>query len=303
LDGRPIEALARTRVTRRALKLWLALWSRAAPRFKAPLARLVIRSSASSAPLRALMDWRPDWKTHAIGKILRSRKGVMIDVGANVGQTLLDFLAAPVRSTYLGFEPNVICYQHLAKLVFDNGLDECHVVPAALGNRHGITTLYRYGGDVDAGATTLRDLRPRLNAQGTNVCVFRLDELPEILPEPQIALIKIDTEGGELDALRGMEQTIARTQPWIMCEVLHRDVSAEAEPFSRRSDELMQFLSGIGYEVLHIVQGQAAGTIVSADEVSAFPDVVWDDESSPCNCDYLFVPKGQAEAARQVLGS
>jgi FkbM family methyltransferase len=284
-------------------RLWLKLWAGLAPRAKAPFGGLVIRSSASGAPLRALIEWRPDWKTRAIAAVLRDRNGVLIDVGANVGQTLLDFLAAPVRSTYLGFEPNVICYQHLAKIISDNGLRDCHLVPAALGARNGVATLYRYGGDVDSGATTLAGLRPRLDAKGTNISVFRLDDLAEILPEPEIALIKIDIEGGELDALRGMEQTIARTKPWIMCEVLHRDVSADPEPFSRRNLELMQLVTGLRYEVLRIVRDQAASTIGELDTVTAFPDAAWDDRSSPYTCDYLFVPKGQAEAAREVLCS
>jgi FkbM family methyltransferase len=284
-------------------RLWLKLWAGLAPRAKGPFGGLVIRSSASGAPLRAMIEWRPDWKTRAIAAVLRNRSGVLIDVGANVGQTLLDFLAAPVRSTYLGFEPNMTCYQHLAKLISDNRLADCHLVPAALGERNGVATLYRYGGDVDSGATTLAGLRPRLEAQGTNVSVFRLDDLAEILPEPDIALIKIDIEGGELEALRGMERTIGRTKPWIMCEVLHRDVSADPEPFSRRNQELMQLLTDLRYEVLRIAQDQVAGAKGRLETVTAFPDAAWDDRSSPYACDYLFVPKGQAEAARQVLCS
>jgi hypothetical protein len=100
-----------------------------------------------------------------------------------------------------------------------------------------------------------------------------------------------------------MEQTIARTKPWIMCEVLHRDVSADPEPFSRRNLELMQLVTGLRYEVLRIVRDQAASTIGELDTVTAFPDAAWDDRSSPYTCDYLFVPKGQAEAAREVLCS
>jgi FkbM family methyltransferase len=284
-------------------RLWLKLWAGLAPRAKAPFGGLVIRSSASGAPLRALIEWRPDWKTRAIAAVLRDRSGVLIDVGANVGQTLLDFLAAPVRSTYLGFEPNAICYQHVARLISDNGLGDCHLVPAALGERNGVATLYRYGGDVDSGATTLAGLRPRLEAKGTNISVFRLDDLAGVLPEPEIALIKIDIEGGELEALRGMERTIGRTKPWIMCEVLHRDVSADPEPFSRRNQELMQLLTDLRYEVLRIAQDQVAGAKGRLETVTAFPDAAWDDRSSPYACDYLFVPKGQAEAARQVLCS
>lgn len=249
--------------------------------------------------MRALMAWRRDWKSELIARILGHRRGTLIDVGANVGQTLLDFLSAPVRSTYLGFEPNLICYQHLAGLVSANALSECHVVPAALGDKNGISNLYGYGGDVDAGSTTLRELRPRLTPRGSSICMFRLDDLAGVLPEPEIALVKIDVEGSELEVLRGMEHTVARTRPWMLCEVLHRDRSAEAEPHARRMRELMRLISSSGYEVLRVERGREG--ITALQPVSVFPEVVWDDSTSPEACDYLFVPDGHASAARELL--
>lgn len=251
--------------------------------------------------MRAMMAWRADWKTRAIADILRIRQGMLIDVGANVGQTLLDFLSAPVRSAYVGFEPNPICYVHLAKFISANGLDRCVVIPSALGDRNGIAQLYSYGGDVDSGATTVDELRPRLKAKPTAIAMLRLDDIADDLPDRDIALIKIDVEGGELAALRGMEQTVRRSKPWLMCEVLHRDVSAEAQPFVQRCEELTHFVAGVGYQVLRMVHGRADGRIARLDEVAAFPAVEWNDETSPVACDYLLVPKGESEAARKGL--
>ena len=288
-------------IGRRAAKVWAALWTRAAPRAKAPLDGLVIQSSASAAPMRAMIAWRADWKTAAIAEILRSRQGMLIDVGANVGQTLLDFLSAPVRSAYVGFEPNPVCYGHLAKFISANGLEQCLVIPAALGDTNGIAQLYRYGGDVDSGATTLPELRPRLKSVGTTICMLRLDDIADDLPGNDIALIKIDVEGGELAALRGMERTIARSKPWLMCEVLHRDVSAAAEPFAQRCDDLTRFVAGLGYQMLQLVQDGAGARIVRLEEVAAFPAIQWNDETSPLACDYLLVPNGEDALAREVL--
>ncbi|MDH8239020.1 hypothetical protein QIG13_27750, partial [Klebsiella pneumoniae] len=44
---------------------------------------------------RGASDWRPDWKTQLISQLLTLRRETLIDVGANRGQTLLDYLSVP----------------------------------------------------------------------------------------------------------------------------------------------------------------------------------------------------------------
>jgi FkbM family methyltransferase len=245
-----------------------------------------------------MLEWKPDWKTRAIGAILSHRSGLFIDVGANVGQSLLDFQSSPRRSTYLGFEPNLTCYQHLAAFISENRLDEARVVPAGLGDRNGITILYRLAGDADSGGTTIRELRPRSQILADPCCLFKLDDLPNLLPEPEIALVKIDTEGSELDVLRGMEMTVRRAQPWILCEVLHRDEQAEPGPYRERCAALMRLVSELGYRVHRAVHDDRR--IVTLEDVSEFPDQVWSEESHRL-CDYLFVPASDFDGSRDVL--
>lgn len=280
--------------------LWAAVWRRFAPRGRVPGTSLAIPTSASDAPLRAMMKWRADWKTAAVAAILNHRRGLFIDVGANVGQTLLDFVVAPKRSAYLGFEPNLTCYQHLAAFISANHLDHCRMIPAALGDRNGIAELYRLGGDTDAGATIRATVRPRDDVLVDRCCVFRLDDLRDQLGEAEIALIKIDTEGSELEVLRGMEETVRRARPWILCEVLHRDALADSESYRLRCAELMHLVSGLDYSVQRIVQNAGGSKIDGLQPVNEFPDHAWTEES-PRNCDYLFVPASDVAESREVL--
>lgn len=283
-----------------AAGLWSALWRRAAPHARLPGTGFVVPTVASDAPLRAMLEWRPDWKTVAIAAILRHRRGRFIDVGANVGQTLLDFLSASDRSTYLGFEPNLTCYQHLAAFISANELQDCRVMPAALGAKNGIAVLYRLGGDVDSGATTIAELRPRASVECDPCCIFRFDDLGDSITEDEIALVKVDVEGGELETLRGMEASIRRSSPWILCEVLHRDELADPDPYRRRCAELMRLLRDLDYEVRRIVQNPEGSKVQQLESVTEFPDVVWDSRSIR-SCDYLFVPASDVEAAHEVL--
>src|ERR1700754_138910 len=68
-----------------------------------------------------LAAWKPDWKTEIVGKTLAVRAGAFIDVGANCGQTLMDYFAAPVTTSYFGFEPNHHCISALKDIIRVNG--------------------------------------------------------------------------------------------------------------------------------------------------------------------------------------
>lgn len=246
------------------------------------------------------MSWRPTWKTQLIATVLCHRRGAFIDVGANVGQTLLDFLQAPVRSTYLGFEPNPTCFQHLRELLALNHLDSCRVYPAALFDRTGVETLHLFGGDTDPGASILSTLRPDRHIHTLPVCAYRFDDLRDIVPEPEIALVKIDVEGAELEVLHGMQNTLREKRPWILCEVLHRDERSDPSGFERRCDLLIQMVHDLGYDAHQIIQEESGSAVRGLDLKAEFPKKDWDDRSA-LECDYLFVPKSEAAKLFAVL--
>lgn len=279
--------------------IWLGLWRRAAPTASLPVGRLKVRPVVSDAAMRALTQWRPTWKTHLIARMLDRRPGTFVDVGANVGQTLLDFLSAGSSGAYVGFEPNPTCHKHLADFIAANALEQCVVVPAALGDRTGIATFHA-GSEVDAGGTMLESLRPQLRRTPTTVCMFRFDALAATLSQEPISVIKIDVEGAELEVLRGAELTLADARPWIICEVLHRDAFADAGAYSERLANLRRFIAEAGYEIVRIVPAVEGATVAALEDVDDFPDKVWDGTSER-ECDYLLVPAGQKPAARRLL--
>lgn len=286
----------------RSVGLWLAAWRKAAPPCRVPGTSITVRPFASDAPMRALLGWRPDWKTKAIAAILEHRPGVLIDAGANVGQTLLDFIAAPVRSSYVGFEPNITCLQHLMELISLNQLERSRIFPAGLADRSSLQDLHLFGGDADPGASTIRALRPGIETRTMPSAFYRFDDIADLLPEPDVALVKIDVEGSELAVLRGMAVMLREKRPWILCEVLHRDQVADPAAYADRCEQLMGLLDDLGYEVHRIVQDRDGASVTDLVRISAFPDRAWDEESSR-ECEYIFVPASDGEVLRQVLVS
>jgi FkbM family methyltransferase len=131
---------------------------------------------------------------------------VFLDVGVNIGQTLLKLKAINRDIKYIGFEPNSDCCFYTRRLSEINCLPNVQIVPCALSDGHGLATLY--SDELGASdATIVKDLRDReyvLPSQ--HVVRFSFDELSPSLVGEERAIVKIDVEGGELEVLSGMTQ-------------------------------------------------------------------------------------------------
>jgi FkbM family methyltransferase len=142
--------------------------------------------------------------------------GVFLDVGANVGWHTLHAAQHLVSGRVIAFEPVSWNLERLARNLELNGLRNVQVFPFALSDTEGPAEINSsFGGSGNA------TLAPR--AEGTHVetisCV-RLDDHPAGRSIDRIDVVKIDVEGAELRALRGMEATLARCgRPPILCEI------------------------------------------------------------------------------------
>ena len=176
-------------------------------------------------PLVAGLGWehlrmREVWLFHFLQWALDQRAGAVVDVGVNVGQTLLKVKAAAPGRTYVGFEPNPHCLQYTQQLIQLNRFQHCTLVPVGLSDRNGLATML-LNPDADPSATLVEGFRePERYRRAMMVPVAVGDEvLPTVVDGP-IAAIKIDVEGGELDVLRGLVRTLESQRPVIVCEVL-----------------------------------------------------------------------------------
>ena len=261
----------------------------------------ILRVPTASIESLALMYWNLSWKTEIIRAVLARRSGAFLDVGVNVGMTLLDFLTAEHSSArYIGFEPNPKCVSYLRDVIRRNELHDCTLVPAGLADRDALLKLYLAPGqDADSAASIIQSLRPTGTFETMWVPCFRFDALRESLGVEQIALIKIDVEGAELEVLRGMANSIQETNPYILCEVLHADAHADEAAHRSRNGALRDLLHAMGYAIWNI-EKSPGGAVVRLERIEAFPFKRWTRQNSE-ECDYLFVPRG-AEAELENFG-
>lgn len=241
-----------------------------------------------------LIHWAPNWKTQIIGAALGQRPGVFIDVGINIGQTLLDYRAAPIRNGYIGFEPNSRCVERTQSIIDAAGLDDCEIVPVGLADSNAVISLFvSEGAPLDAGATMVPSLRPGDKTTALHVPVFKFDDLaPTIVRDRPISLIKIDVEGGELRVLKGMVHTLRKARPLIQCEVLTRYFADDTDAHAARCRELMLLLHDADYRVLRVEKDRHEGILVGYTEVDGFAEEIHTHENKHL-CDFVFVPSEQ----------
>lgn len=197
---------------------------------------------------------REVWLFRGIERLLRDRPGAFVDVGVNVGHTLVKVKAVDPARQYVGFEPNPQCLTYVQHLIDINHFTECTVVPVGVSNQTGVLKLY-LNPDVDPSATLVEGFRePERYRRCVLVPVFVGDDVLDRLGVENVSIVKIDVEGGELDVMQGLERTLRRSKPYIFCEVLPVfDPQSDVGRFRiKRQQALLALLGDLGYATFRV---------------------------------------------------
>lgn len=268
----------------------IKFWRRAAPRFAMTVGRKRVYISGNNLKPAALLTWEYGWMAEIIRVVVAMEKGDFVDIGANVGQTLLDFQAAGLDERYVGFEPNPNSYASICTLVLENDFDRCLVLPIGLSDSLSVLNLYSaIGSTTDSGASIDPELRGTRELRHTQVLCCRFDDLRSHLGIASIGLIKIDVEGAEIQVLRGMEQTLKDSRVTVICEVLYADANADLEHYKITVKSIMQFLEQLDYSVFR-VRKDGKHQFDHLEPTGFFPIQVWSPENAN-ECDYLLIPR------------
>ena len=208
---------------------------------------------------------RTEWEPHValtISKILRKRKGVFIDVGANVGQTLFTVLRADPDCSYIGFEPQIACCHCLQQFIQDNlMMPRVQIFPVALSSQNGFLPFFSNHQYDDCGSL-VSDVHQSDKTQ--LVYARNGDDVLTELGVSAISAIKIDVEGAEFSVLAGLQRTLQKIRPPVIFEVLpnFRGPLRREESICTRkraeADKIYQILSSTGYALFQIDQTSRA---------------------------------------------
>ena len=79
------------------------------------------------------------WMLEILKLLLIDKKNsTFIDIGVNLGQTLLKVKSIVPKINFVGFEPNPACVNYLEELIRLNGITNCKIYPFGLYTETGV---------------------------------------------------------------------------------------------------------------------------------------------------------------------
>ncbi|MFH1063137.1 MAG: FkbM family methyltransferase [Candidatus Omnitrophota bacterium] len=171
---------------------------------------------------------------------------VIFDVGANVGQSAYKFSSAFPKAVIHCFEPTSEAYKRLKINVKGMKNIICHQIP--LGSRNEVSKLYLAPQSVSSSL-----IKPDcvVGEEVVNVC--KLDDLALENRVEKIDLLKIDTEGFDLEVLKGANEMLSS------CKVVFILVEVGFHPGDKRHvlfDDVRSYLLPKGYSVFGFYEQQ-----------------------------------------------
>jgi FkbM family methyltransferase len=239
--------------------------------------------------------------------VLKKKKGAIIDVGVNTGQTLFKMLSIDKNRPYFGFEPQSAPVSCVESFLIENKITNYCILPVALSDQNGSIPInirgYGYGSSLMASgvASIVDGFRPKnFYNYAKYIYAARGDEIIESLGITSIALIKIDVEGAELEVVRGLKTTIEKHRPFILFEVLHHYIVVTKEELDKKTidfresrlQELEEIIRSNRYHVYQIKKNKEIIKIAKikpkvANDITSTNFIAVPDENESNFCKFL----------------
>ena len=236
------------------------------------------------------------WMTDLLAEVLQGRSGAFLDVGVNLGQTLIKVRALDPHRAYVGFEPNPLCVSYVHDLIKENAFENCTLLPVGLFTDDCVLSLNRYSDDpTDSSASLIEDFRLDRGVRSrVFVPVFKFGTVAKLLGDAGVGIVKIDVEGAELEVVQSLLELIKRDRPVILMEVLpvYSDDNS-----SRRNRQLAleRILADADYAILRVektVSGDYDG-LKHIESIGIHSDLT--------QCDYVAVPSEQLAKLKMTV--
>lgn len=167
--------------------------------------------------------------------------GLIFDVGANEGQTLKRVKTALPHAQVHCFEPVKDTFEQLSRVARSYVDVQCHQM--ALSSKPGQARV------IQAGVSVMNQIEPTQQDDVADSVMMRtVDSVCEKAPISRIHLLKIDTEGHDLEVLRGAAKMLhAKRIDYILTEVGFGDADRFCIDI-----EMRRYLAEFGYRLLGV---------------------------------------------------
>lgn len=239
------------------------------------------------------------WKKNFFEKLLKLKEGIFIDIGVNIGQTLILLRAFDEKIQYIGFEPNAACIYYVNLLMRANKFKNSVVVPTGVYNSNNIMS-FDITGDSDQGGTIVQNLRPGLNyLENIFVPVFDFDTLKKDLNIDKVSLIKIDVEGSELGVLQSLKNFLMKDKSLVVCEILWAHNEDKLKDNEKRNEEIMKLAKEMDYKVFQIIKKEDKSDIAHLKSITKIENKIYTLENRE-ECDYLLIDESLEQGIKNI---
>jgi FkbM family methyltransferase len=194
---------------------------------------------------------------HRFLQSLELRNRVVYEIGAFQGILTLFFSSR--AKEVIAYEPNPPSYNRVLQNLRLNGRSNVRVRHLAVGDRPGTLTLVcdpLMPGGTSGDPEVAGQMKSSSPVTAVDVRVVTIDEDAAAAQLPPPDLVKIDIEGMELPALKGMTRTLSSHHPDLYLE-MH---GATMEQKDANVRAIVDFLLDLGYpHLLHVESGEPIG--------------------------------------------
>lgn len=156
---------------------------------------------------------------------------VVFDVGANIGLFTVPFSRrVGAQGQVIGFEPNPICLHFLSLNLQLNQCDNARVLPVALTDEPRDLPFTVNLGNSFLGLSSASGFFHQKAGMDISVPGRALDDMMGYFRLPVPDVIKIDVEGAEGPAIRGMRQVLESHRPLLLLEIHGANAMSEVAP-------------------------------------------------------------------------
>lgn len=217
-------------------------------------------------------------------------ESVFIDIGANIGQTLLKLRSIFPFVRYLGFEPNPACVFYTQELIKSNHFENTELIPCGIADFDGIGRLSFYNNVItDSTASVMEDFRPgKFIIRREIVVLNRFETILKTLDINAVQMIKIDVEGCEFEVLKSLEKCIQNFRPKILIEILPVYNKTENKTRYSKQVEIEAYFKKYAYKKFRVIkEDQVFQGLELIDSIGIHSDTSL--------CDYLVLPEEKAD--------
>ena len=173
---------------------------------------------------------------------------VFLDLGANIGYFSLLVASTSPSAKVISFEPVRDLFQKMNDNILLNKIGNVSTINAAVGEINEEKELFVSDPD-NAGMSSFHQPE-NYSGKKEKVKVVSIDEWFKTSGLPGVDLVKIDIEGSELAALRGMKEILQTQKPVLIVEINPETLSM----FSLKPSDIYDYLKQLHFEGFLILE-------------------------------------------------